>query len=158
MAWTFATLKAADAALPGAPLGLQAAADALNAQTTNAAADMSWSSIRDVLMNNFDWGTLVQTAEASIGAVLPGASLQTAAIQSAAKAIRECCLYGGTFKSSNTTVWNRLTAAASLLTPAGVGAITSASSTAVVALRTPAVKVWQPEVTTGDIQTARGQP
>lgn len=158
MAWTYATLKTAAAALAGTPTPAQAAAT-LNAQTTTSAPqDVAWNAIRDVLMNNFDWGPLVQTATVAVGGALPGGGAQTQAIQAAAASIRECCLYGGTFNASNQTNWNRLVAAANLLTPAAVGGISAASATAVVALRTPTVPTWQPAVTAGDIQTAGAQP
>jgi hypothetical protein len=158
MPWTYATLKTAAAALGGSPTPAQAAAT-LNAQTAvGAAQDVAWSAIRDVLMNDFDWGTLVQAATIAVGGTLPGGGTQTLAIQAAAASIRECCLYGGTFAASNATVWARLVAAANLLTPASVGAITSASASAVVALRTPTVRVWDPPVTSGDVQTAGVQP
>lgn len=152
----YAALKAADAALPGAPLSLAAAATALNAQTVVATArDVAWSSIRDVLMNNFDWGTLVGCT-VPVGATLPGGAVQTLPVLSAAVAIHECCIYGGTFNAANQTVWNRLTTAAGLLTPASVGGISSASATAVTALRTPTVPTWG-AVNAGDVQTARAQ-
>lgn len=157
MAWTYADLKTAYTALGISDI--TAAAAALNAQTvTSAAIDLSWSAIRDVLMNNFDWGTLVLVAETTVGATLPGGGTQTVAIRAAANAIRECCIYGGVFNSSNATVWARLTSAASLLTPSTVGGISSASATAVSALRTPTVPKWDPRIETGAIQTALVQP
>lgn len=159
MAWTFAALKAADAALVGAPLSLIAAVGQLNTQTiTTGPLDVPWPAIRDVLMSNWDWGTLVQASNAQVGGTLPGGGVQTPAIQAAAEAIRECCIYGGQFGSSNLVFWNRLVAAANLLTPVAVGAISSASANAVVALRMPVVLAWMPLVTAGDIQTARAQP
>ncbi len=156
--WTFATLKAADAALTGAPLALPAAASALNAQSAaSQPADLAWAALRDVLMNNFDWGSLVQACNAPPG-TLPGGGTQTAAIQAAAVALRDCCLWGGTCAAATAAVWTKLTAAANQLTPAAVGAISQASVNAIVALRTPSVAAWSPAVTAGDIQTARGQP
>lgn len=129
----YLALKAADAAL-GIADPVQAAA-ALNANTLNVAVDLPWSTIRDVLMNNFDWGSLVTISELNVGSTLPGGALQTFAIKSAASAIRECCLYGGTFASSNAAVWARLTTAAGLLTPANVGGISAASASAISAMR-----------------------
>ena len=159
MAWTFAALKAADAALVGAPLSLAAAVVQLNLQTVvNVPLDVPWPAIRDVLMSNWDWGTLVQASNAPVGATLPGGAVQTLPIQTAATAIRECCIYGGQFTSSNLVFWNRLVVAANLLTPVAVGAISSASANAVVALRMPVILAWMPLVTAGDIQTARAQP
>jgi hypothetical protein len=155
MAWTYDQVKAADAAL-----GISnpaAAAAALNAQTVSVPVDLQWSAIRDLLMNNFDWGTLVAVSEQAVGDLLPGGGTQTFAIKSAACAIRECCLYGGTFNSSNATVWGRLTTAAGLLTPANVGGISSASASAVGAARLPAVARWAPAIDAGHIQTARAQ-
>jgi hypothetical protein len=154
--WTYASLKAADTAI--AITDPTAAATALNAQTTTLAAqNVGWGAMRDVLMNNFDWGTLVICAQTAVGGTLPGGGTQTAAIQTAAIAIRECCLYGGTFLASVAADWSKLTAAAGLLTPAAAGGISSASSTAIVALRVPVVATWQPAVTAGDVQTARTQ-
>lgn len=159
MAWTLAQLKTADAALVGAPLALDVATAQLNAQTTTSpAVDLAWSAIRDVMMNNFDWGTLVACCNTAVGMANPGGGTQTAAIRNAAVAIRDCCIYGGMFASSNATVWSRLTAAANLLIPSTVGAITSASASAVVALRAPTVPTWAPPLNTGDVQTARAQP
>lgn len=151
-----ASLKAADTAQGVTDLTVAAAG--LNAQNTALSAqNVAWSDMRDVLMNNFDWGALVACAQTAVGATLPGGATQTAAIQQAAIAIRECCLYGHTFAASVTASWNKLVAAASLLTPAAVGGVSSASSTAIVALRTPSVPTWQPAVTAGDVQTARTQ-
>lgn len=156
-AWTIAQLKAADAAI-SSPANLSTAAATLNAQTeVLSAQNISWASVRDVLMNNFDWGTLVYCATVDIGGILPGGATQTAVIQASAMAIRECCIYGGTFSASVTADWNALVAAANNLTPANVAGISAASANAVVALRTPTVPVWAPPVTAGDVQTARTQ-
>jgi hypothetical protein len=159
MTWTYQQLKTAYQAISPVPANYTAAAVTLNAQTTTSAPlDLQWAAIRDVLMNDFDWGGLVQCVQTSVGGVLPGGATQTVAIQAAAIAIRECCVWGGTLNASNTTVWNKLTAAANLLTPGGVGGISAASANAVVAMRTPTVPAWSPAVTAGDVQTAVTQP
>src|SRR5258708_4001673 len=99
MAWTYAALKTADTAQ--AIADPSAAAAGLNAQTTLLSAqNIQWSVIRDVLMNNFDWGALVQVATTAVAGILPGGATQTQAIQAAAIAIRDCCLYGGVFAAS----------------------------------------------------------
>lgn len=156
-AWTIAQLRVADAAI-GSPADISAAAFALNAQTgSRFEQDISWSGIRNILMNNFDWGNLIYCATAGSGTALPGGATQTVPIQIAAMGIRESCLYGGQFASSVTVNWNKFLAAAKLLTPLPVGGISTASMTAITALRTPTAPVWSPAVTAGDIQTARAQ-
>lgn len=156
MAWTLADLKAADAALGSPQPAPTDAAATLNTQTvTLPAQDFRWSEIRDILMNNFDWGALVQATEMAVGGTLPGGGSQTTAIQAAAIAIHECCIYGGTLNASNATVWGKLTTVGSLLDSASAGIVSSASVTAIVALRTPTVPKWQPAVTGDDVIAAR---
>lgn len=157
MALDYAVLKAADTALGVADPA--AAAAALNAQTKSAGIrDIQWSQVRDVLMNNFDWGTLVQVSQIAVGGTLPGGGTQTAALQAQAIAIRECCLYGGGLNASNSTVWTRVSSAGLALAGNTVGAISNASATAVGALRNPTVAVWDPPVTSHDVLAARSMP
>ena len=155
MSWTQTQLAAAFNALSPVPATLSAGCVTLNAQTTSQTVNIAWPAIRDVLMNDFDWGALTQVAETPVGGTLPAGAVQTVAIQAAAMALRECCIYGGTFAASNTTDWNKLVAAANLLTPANVGAISSASASAVVALRTAVVPTWSPPVQVAQLQSAQ---
>lgn len=138
---------------------VSSAADAatLNAQTySGGPLDIGWTQIRGVLMGEgtaqaVDWGKLTQVAQTTVGAVLPGGGTQTAAIQATAIAIQQCCLHGGTLRSSDATIWGVITAAGTTLSAAAVGGLTAASSTAIGLLRAPTLTVWSPVISTADI-------
>jgi hypothetical protein len=139
------------------------AADAvtLNAQTYTAGPfDVPWDKIRGVLMGEgaataIDWGKLTQVAQAAVGATLPGGGTQTAAIQATAIAIQQCCIYGGTLRASDATIWALITSAGTTLSAAAVGGLSAASATAVGSLRAPTLPVWTPVIGTADIAAVR---
>lgn len=160
LTWKPAELYTAWVAL-GTHISDAADAATLNAQTYVAGPfDITWSSVRDVLMGGgaaeaLDWGKLTQVANTAVGGINPGGGTQTAAIQAVAIAIQECCLYGGILRGSDTNIWALITAAGTTLSAAAVGGLSAASATAVVALRAPTVAVWNPVITANDITTVR---
>lgn len=149
----YQAVKAADIVLG---IGLPAAQNAttLNGQT-GSPQDVQWGNIRDILINNADWGFLALLAELPIGATIPG-SQSTISIQlaGAARYMRDGCRFGGTLKASVSSVWTALTNAANLLTP--TGAISNLSVTQASALLLP--PLWQPPLSANDILAARALP
>lgn len=135
----------------------------LNAQTyVGGPFDLQWSQIKDIFMGGgaaeaVDWGKLTQVANAAIGATLPGGGTQTATIQAAAIAFQQCASMGGVLRASDANIWAVITAGGTLLSGSTVGALTAATVTAVVALRSPTLPVWYTPISAADIIAVTGQ-
>jgi hypothetical protein len=152
----YATLKAADAALPGAPLDLADATAALNAQTvTLPPQDIAVSSAMGVLLLSptGDWLRLEAAAAQAISSltaptqadqVTMAAKLALALVSGPVTAI-------GTSQPSILATWNGFVAA---LVAGGV--LSAATQAALQALVTPTVPLWPVVLTENDVAAARG--
>jgi hypothetical protein len=153
----YASIKTAVAALSPQPASNEAAAASLNAQTqTLPAQDVPSSSIRSVLLLSvsFDWAKLVAFAAKPLSDPigLTGASDPLIAVcVTAMEAIGNTT----TFAASNAAAWGAIEGMLAVLVSAGV--ISSASETALLALRTPPAPAWPVVLTAADIATALAQ-
>lgn len=151
MAWTYAQVKAADAALNPAQADPALAAAALNAQTTalaQPASDIGLGDIQGVLLLSGDW-LKIQTEAAKSGAT--GAT--TDPITLSILAIQLVQSKAATVAAAN---WTSFVGMLQVLEANSV--VSSASLTAIQALATMTVPTWQPALLAGDVQTARAQP
>lgn len=151
--WTYAKLKAADAALGIADPG--AAAAALAAQTvTLTGQPFPWSAAVVVAQEsvNFSWSRI--QARSKQTATLPPSTATDYAILAALSAISTPL--DRVIDPSNTVAWQTLLGGMQALV--GIGDMIAADVTAIEALGTQVVPTWQPAPTAGDLQTARAQP
>lgn len=135
-----------------------AIADALNARAPGEFVDVQWSAIREILMSNGDWGSLVYTERRSAGAFLGGAAYAVAT-QVFAIEFADSCRFGGVLLTSDSDVRSRIGARLNTLAGATVGAISDASRSAIIALvradTSIAASIGWPRVTEHDIARAR---
>ena len=149
MSWTYTALKAADTAA-GANANLATAAATLNAQTTTQTVNVPVGTLYGYLLMNGIMGTLSAWAAKNPGdttgslgviqalqAMLTSPNITTVEMTDATTAATVTGMLG-------TLVTNKI--------------ITSAHQSAVLALASQTVPVWQPAVTVADIQIARAQP
>jgi hypothetical protein len=148
MAWTYAALKEAEAALgiddPGE------AAAALNAQTVIAVSDIATSDARAVLLLSGEWFKVKQLAKTALNG-----TAQDQAVAAADICVDTMTLTT-TLHTSDDAMWATMQPMIGALQAAGV--VSAASVAAWNALRMPTVPKWQPTLDAGHIQTARAQP
>ncbi|HTJ88882.1 MAG TPA: hypothetical protein VL356_01700 [Acidocella sp.] len=156
MAWTYATVKAADAALSPAVADPGAAAAALNAQTTTQAVPVSIATLHGILMlaSTSDWDRITVRSAAAYSSGWPANPATTDAAIAAAKLA--VSLAGSKVDSVSVADWPGFLAPLQVLQTAGD--VSAASYTAIAALGSVTAATWQPALTAGDIQTARAQP
>lgn len=135
-----------------------AAAAALNEPTINTFVDVQWSALRQILMGNGDWGTLVYTERRTAGAFLGGAAYSVAT-QVMAIEFADSCRFGGTLHTSDAAVRTRMGSRLNTLAGATVAAISEASRQEMIALATAtistAASIGWPPVTEHDVAKAR---
>jgi hypothetical protein len=134
------------------------AASALNEETISTFVDVPWSALREILMGNGDWGTLVYTERRASGAFLGGAAY-SAATQVMAIEFADSCRFGGTLRTSDPDVRTRVGGRLNTLAGATVAAISAASREQMIDLATrtisPAASIGWPAVTEHDVTHAR---
>jgi hypothetical protein len=146
MSWTYEALKTAIAALSPAPVGYDAIAAALNAQTVEVVQPFQWKAVKTIVQISLSWSKVVLRARLSDGTE---ANLAAINAYETADDLQ--------IDPTNTTAVGTLTAGLEALL--AIGDITAADVTAIQALMAPvAVPVWSPAVTAGDVQTAESQP
>ncbi|GAC1332147.1 MAG: hypothetical protein NVSMB20_03250 [Bradyrhizobium sp.] len=148
MAWTYAQVKAADAALTPAVPDPAAAAAALNAQTVSTTVDVRTTDVRAVLFPTLEYAKIGMTAQVR--------AYDTTTTQS----LVQVCFTADRFFESNKTVlandtagWNGAVSLLGQLVTAGL--VSTASRDAIVALRTAAAPKWAPALTNNDVIFAR---
>lgn len=146
MAWTYAALNAAVAALSPMPSDLSGQANAINAQTKTVVNPLSWKAIKTVVQISLSWSKVVLRSRLS-----DGSAANLAAINAV--------------ETDDALIIDPANSGAVSTVQAGLGAllaagdITLADVSAINALfAAVAVPLWVPAVTTGDIQTALNQP
>jgi hypothetical protein len=142
----YGAIKAAIAALSPMPVGPDAIAGALNAQTVQAAVPFAWSDARLITQLSGSWSKVVLRSRLTDGGAANLAAINAYEMD------------GGTlFEPSNTAA--TATLAAGLTALLASGDITQADVTAIQALAgLQTVPVWVPPLTAGDVQTAEAQP
>ena len=149
--WTYAAVKAADAALSPPIADFGQAAATLNAQTQTAPIQyVAIGSITSVLLmsGTGDWDKVQARA---VMATTGGAGDQ--AISLAKRAV--FLMTSSQIKNVAAADWPGFSAMMSVLVE--VGDISTASQTAITALAQPTVPLWSPPLDAGNIQTARAQ-
>lgn len=155
-AWTDTQLAAAYEALP-VQATLTDAAKALNGQTTQVAVDVPVQAVAGYLGNAMKLAGFLQWASAPpIGA----SPASIAAATELAFAFEHPQLFPTFFMSMAATATQMEGALAALVSSGtGVtGPITATDQAAIMALASATVPVWQPAITSADIQIARAQP
>ena len=148
MSWTYAQVKAADAAQGIADITL--AAEGLNKQTTAATVDVPRATVEGYLLLNGilpgmqEWAAAHPTDTTGVLAAVQDLEDLIAAQDLAQIAMSD--------PATNAAVTKMLGA---LVT---AGLMTSAQQSALLAMASAQVPVWQPTLLPGDIQTARAQP
>lgn len=134
------------------------AAVALNEPTIRAFVDVQWSALREILMGNGDWGTLVYTERRSAGAFLGGGAYSVAT-QVMAIEFADSCRFGGMLHTSDEAVRTRMGTRLNTLAGATVGAISAASRQQIIDLASRdgsiAASIGWPPVTDQDVARAR---
>ncbi len=157
MTWTPAQLKAAYSALSPTPASLEAAATALNAQTTTVTVPVPIASVAAYLGLVGKLGAI----EAFAKTPPSGASAQAvAAAQGLWEMIQSPAAFPP-FDMPNPTVAASVEAMLAALVSPGTGVtapINSTDQANILALAQQTVPVWQPALKVGDIQTALAQP
>lgn len=141
----YLAVKEADAAL-----GIEDPADAaaaLNAQTETVTVAVQTNDMREVLWPPLEYAELVLLSQERDFDVTPRDTVKQAIT---ARSVLDS---GGSIAADDATQWDQVTADLREL-----GVVSTASTDALAALRTAAAPVWQPALTSGDIQTAREQP
>jgi hypothetical protein len=157
MVWTYAQLKAADAALGVADL--TAAADALAAQTvtlTVPAASVSVAVVHGILLlaQTGDWLLIESRAAETFSAGFPSSpAANDAAIAAARLAVT---LAASKVDSIAPEAWADFLAQLDVLHTANV--VAQATRDAIAALGSLTASRFQPAPTAGDVQTARAMP
>lgn len=146
--WTYAELKAADAALSPAVADLSDAAAALNAQAATVSVSLiPWTAIRKIARESAtgDWPRIVKRAALPLAGTAGDAAILVAtnAVES-----RDTDLI-----DPASPVWQ-----GGLAVLQAAGDLSHATIDAIAALSTATTPKWDPPVTPGDIQTAREQP
>lgn len=157
MPWTWAELKAADAALPGAPLSLSDAARDLNAQTEPDDGPVDTGAVRRTAIEQRIWGKLQAFGNRAF--------VTTAAQQDLTNACRNFLalfseLGGQAALVRGNAIWNAMDADLTLMTgTAGGGPVlTTGQANYMRALGDRTRAKWRPPVDAGNVQTARAQP
>jgi hypothetical protein len=142
----YAALNTAIAALSPQPVGYDAIAAALNAQTVRVPVPFVWKTAKLITQVSGSWSKIVLRARQS-----GGDAANLAAINA--------------YEMSDDTLFHPTNPAAMGILVGGLAALqaagdlTAADVTAIQALATPvAVPVWVPAVTPRDVWIARGQP
>ncbi|MDB5849796.1 MAG: hypothetical protein JWP29_3548 [Rhodoferax sp.] len=148
----YAALKAADAALPDAPLPVDEAAAALNAQTRAVTIDIASRDAREVLLVSGEWGGVVILSNSAPSTSLP------AQIVGAAIVLRDTLTLTETLHTSDDAVVAKVGTLLGALGSQGAGVLSDTTISTLLGMRNVTRPVWQPAVTAGDIQTARAQP
>lgn len=154
MAWTYADVKTAIAALNPMPADNAGIADALNAQTHSINRDISVSAVQKVLVPTGELFAVNQIAAKPLSGTNP--PTQEDQVTVAAWALSRMLDRWEVIETSQDAVWTDSLRSLNGLMAANV--LTSASVNAISALRTVAAPVWDPPLTVGDIQTAKAQP
>ncbi len=149
MSWTFAQVKAADAAA-GANPNITTAAATLNAQTTTTIVDVPVGEVEGYLLVN----GILPAMQAWAAAHPTDTTGVLAVIESMQALVSAPTLE--TVAMSNPATNAAVTKMVGALAAAGL--MTSAQASALLEMATVTIPVWQPPITPGDIQTARAQP
>ena len=152
MAWTYAQLKAAIAALPAGTAGIAAAINAQTVAMTNVI--VLWTDMKAVLRTapTGDWAKIVMRSR--MPSVVPPVSAQDFAVMAAINAVQS--ENTDRFDPTNAQVWAAVQSGINAL--ANVGDVAPATLTILNSLTSRTSPVWEPPVTAGDIQTAGAQP
>jgi hypothetical protein len=155
MAWTYAALKAALAALSPVPPDIPSQVAAINAQTiTLTNQPFAWSVAKALARTatTGDWSRIVARARQT--PTLPPATATDAAILMAINAVE--AEDADVMDPTNAERWATLQAGLAALQ--AIGDISAATVAAINALTTVTQPAWVPAVTAGDVQTAEAQP
>jgi hypothetical protein len=154
MPWTYASLKAAIAALSPMPASPDQIAAAVNAQTIAATADVMCADVEKVVVPTGEFFAIYQTSLKTPSGQTP--ATQTDQVIAAAWAFYRMLNQWTTIQTSNAAVLAAVRAGLTGLQSAGL--LSAASVAAIDALWTANAPVWVPAVTAGDVQTAEAQP
>ena len=154
--WTYAQVKAADAALSPPAADPAAAASALNAQTVSLSQPANAIGIRSVvsvllLSQTFDWARVQALAAQSLSATWQSAPTA----QDEAILIAQAAVHQATDPDASVDPAHWSAFAASLGALASAAAVSPASQAAILALARMTAPVFDPPLIPGDIQTAR---
>lgn len=154
MAWTYAALKAAITALNPMPADMPGIVAAINGQLSSVILDITVSDIDKIVVPTGELFALQQLSSAALSGTTPPTQRDQVIV--AAWNFSQILARWTTLETRDSQVWASSRAVLVGLQAAGV--LSSASVAAITALRSGQTPVWQPPVTTGDIQTAEAQP
>jgi hypothetical protein len=159
MPWTYAQIKAADAALSPAIPDIAASAAALNAQTTTLTQPSNAVSVASIhgnllLASTGDWLKVEALAAEAYSSGYPMSPTANDNAINAAKLATT--LASSKVDGIDPADWSAFLAQLQVLVTNG--AVAQQTQNQIVALAVTTIPAWSPPLTAGDVQTARAQP
>ena len=154
MAWTYAALKAAITALNPMPADMPGVVAAINGQLITVVLDIAVSDIDRIIVPTGELFALQQLSSIPLSGTTPPTPRDQAIV--AAWNFAQILARWTTIQTSVPSIWTSCQAVLTGLQSAGV--LSSASVSAITAMRTGQIPVWYPPVNLNDIQTAEVQP